>query len=216
MEIFTVKNKPFDSNMYIVTLDGKNGVIIDLGADFSVAKAVLDAHNLTPACVILTHCHYDHVNGIKSARAAGLDVWISSDDAKSLEDPKGTLAEYVGVTYAPISDYKTFTEGQYLFGDIPVSVIPTRGHTKGSVTFLIEDCLFTGDTLFHGCVGRCDLPSGSDTDMQNSVNRLIGQLFTTKTNFKVYPGHGRPTDLLTEYNTNPYIKQYINDTFKSE
>lgn len=204
MKIFCLQNTPFDSHMYIVEKDGKC-VIIDLGADFSVAKQVLDKEKLTPVAVLLTHCHFDHVCGIKSARDNGIDVYIHSIDGKLLESKEGTLAYYVGTDYTPIFDYKTLEEGDYDFGGIKVKVILTPGHTKGSASFLIEDCLFTGDTLFCGCVGRCDLTGGSDEDMKNSINRLIALLLTPETNYKVYPGHGKFTDLRHEMQTNPYV-----------
>ncbi len=204
MKVFTIQNTPYDSHMYVVA-EGQKCLIIDLGGDFSLAKEVLTRENLTPVAVLLTHCHFDHVAGIKSAIDNGVDVYIHTADAKLLETKEGTLAYYVGTDYTPVFDYKTFEEGDYDFDGIKVKVILTSGHTKGSVSFLIEDCLFTGDTLFSGCVGRCDLPGGSEDDMKNSVNRLIALLFDETVNYKVYPGHGRFTDLRHEAETNPFV-----------
>lgn len=207
MKVLKVKNYPFDSTCYIVTEDGKNCLIIDLGADFSQIEGVLKTENLTPVAVLLTHCHYDHVNGVYSARQRGLDVYISKTDGVLLESAEGTLAKFVGINYAPIKDYKTLSEGEYDFGGIKVKVLQTAGHTKGSLTFVVEDCMFTGDTLFCMTVGRTDLPTGSVEDMENSLKTLVNFYKNGNINYKVYAGHGKETDFSFEYDNNPYILQ---------
>lgn len=208
MKILKVRNEPFDSFTYIVSIDDKNCLIIDLGADFSVAEEVLKTENLTPVAVLCTHNHFDHVCGLKSAREHGIPVYISSLDANGLESSEGTLSAYVGVNYEPIFDYKTFVEGEYDFGKIPVKILSTPGHTKGSVTFIIGSDMFTGDTLFRESVGRTDFPSGNANDMKCSINRLIALFSEEKHNYKVHPGHGADTDLSHEYRFNPYYLEY--------
>lgn len=204
MRIIKVKNLPFDSFMYIVTEDEQNCLIIDLGADFSVADEVLKREKLTAKAVLLTHNHFDHVCGAKSARDKGVPVYISTDDAKGLESAEGTLAELVGVKYNPVFDYSIFNEGEHVFAGVKVRIINTPGHTAGSVVFVIGNDIFSGDTLFYRTTGRTDLPSGSETDMILSVNRLIALFLQTKTNYKVHPGHGKETDLAGEYANNPF------------
>lgn len=210
MRVIPVVNAPFDSYCYIVTKDDKNCLIIDLGGDFSVIDGVLKAEKLTPLAVLLTHSHFDHVCGIKSARDKGVQVYISQNDAKNLESANGTLSTFVGVNYAPVFDYQLLDEKTYLFGDILVEVIYTPGHTSGSVVYKIDDLLFTGDTVFKGTVGRTDLPSGSYFDIKKSVNRLIARLLNGNTNYKIYPGHGDFTDFYTELKSNPYFLEWKN------
>ncbi len=210
MRVIPVVNAPFDSYCYIVTKDDKNCLIIDLGGDFSVIDGVLKAENLTPLAVLLTHSHFDHVCGIKSARDKGVQVYISQNDAKNLESANGTLSTFVGVNYAPVFDYQLLDEKTYLFGDILVEVIYTPGHTSGSVVYKIDDLLFSGDTVFKGTVGRTDLPSGSYFDIKKSVNRLIARLLNGNTNYKIYPGHGDFTDFYTELKSNPYFLEWKN------
>lgn len=211
MKVIKVRNTPFDSTGYIVASDSGNCLIIDLGADFSVFQKVIKDNNLNLKAVLLTHCHYDHVNGVKSARDSGVDVYISKADATSIETSTGTLAKYVSVPYLPIFDYKVIDRDVLNFDDITVKVIETPGHTKGSVCYLIGNDLFSGDTLFHVTVGRCDLPSGSVSDMKKSVNRLIALLFDGKVDYNVYPGHGKSTTLRYEYSNNPYLNCNDND-----
>lgn len=211
MKVVPIFNKSFSSYCYVVVNDDKRCVIIDLGCDFSEVKKILEKENLTPVAVLLTHCHYDHVYGVKSAREADVPVYISSGDCKCLETKDGTLASYVGVDYQPIFDYKVISEGVTDFDGFKVRTILTSGHTKGSVVYIIGEYLFSGDTVFLGTVGRTDLPSGSLNDLKMSVNRLIALLFEEKVNYKVYPGHGDSTDLLTEFKTNPYFLEFKND-----
>lgn len=207
MKVIKVLNKPFDSNGYIVSGDNKKCVIIDLGADFSVFKSTLEKENLTPLAVLLTHSHFDHVSGVKSARGEGIDVYISRLDAKNLESSQGTLSKYVSSPYEPIFDYKTFTgEEELNFGDITVKTISTPGHTKGSTCFLIDNMLFSGDMLFSMSIGRCDLPGGNEDEMKMSINGLIALLFDKNVDYTVYPGHGDKTTLRTEVMFNPYFK----------
>lgn len=208
MRVFKIKNEPFDSFMYIVTVDDKNCLIIDLGADFSIAEEVLKSENLKPVAVLSTHNHFDHVCGVKSARDRNIPVYISTLDAKGLESEEGTLAEYAGVRYNPIFDYKTFDEGEYDFGGIKVNVLSTPGHTEGSVVFIIEDEMFSGDTLFYHTVGRTDLPGSNEDDMICSINRLIALFSEKQLNYAVHPGHGRDTDLLEEYMLNPFYIEH--------
>lgn len=210
MRVIPVVNKPFDSYCYIVTKDDKNCLITDLGGDFSVIEGVLITENLTPAAVLLTHSHFDHVCGIKSARDKGVAVYISENDAKNLESADGTLSSFVGVNYAPVFDYQTLSKNEYAFGDISVEVIYTPGHTKGSVIYKIDDLIFSGDTVFKGTIGRTDLPGGSYFDMKKSINRLIDRLFEGNTNYKIYPGHGDFTDFYTELKSNPYFLEWKN------
>ena len=80
-------------------------------------------------------------------------------------------------------------------------MIKTPGHTKGSACFIVGDCIFSGDTLMKDCIGRCDLPTGNQEDMINSL-RKISKL---KKNYKIYPGHGAKTNLEYEKENNPYL-----------
>lgn len=210
MRVIVAKNTPFDSHMYILANDKNDCVIIDLGGDISIVKDLLQRKNLNLVGVLLTHCHFDHVNGVKSARDMDVDVYISTPDSKLIESSEGTLAQFVGTTYQPIFDYKTFDEGDLIVGDFKFKVILTPGHTKGSCTFIIDNLMFTGDTLFKNNVGRTDLPGGSDLDMKNSINRLIA-LLIDDIDYKVYPGHGAFTTLKTEAKFNPYILSIKND-----
>ena len=87
-------------------------------------------------------------------------------------------------------------------GGIAVTVIATPGHSRGSLTFFAAGAMFTGDLLFHGSIGRTDLPGGSFDELAASVKSLILQY---PPDTKVYPGHGNTTTLGQEREKNPFL-----------
>ncbi len=206
MKILTVKNRPLDSNCYII-IDGEKSLIIDLGVDFSEILPILKEEKTKPLGVLFTHGHFDHVLGARSALLNGVDIYIDQADGFMLLSEKDSLAIYGGVEYLPVSSYKTLNEGVNDIGGFLIEVIKTPGHTKGSVCIKIGENMFTGDTVFLGTVGRIDLPGGCETEMKNSVKRLIGLDF----DYNIYPGHGKSTTLFHEIKTNPYFLRYKND-----
>ena len=92
--------------------------------------------------------------------------------------------------------------GELTLGNQVIKVIETPGHTPGGVCYLIGDCLFSGDTLFHGTIGRTDLPGGSFQQIKHSVKDV---LFALDENIKVYPGHGEPTSIGYEKKFNDIV-----------
>ena len=87
-------------------------------------------------------------------------------------------------------------------GGQQIQVIATPGHTPGGVCYLIGENLFSGDTLFHGSIGRTDLPGGSFAQLKHSV---VDVLFALDENTKVYPGHASPTTIGYEKKFNDII-----------
>ena len=87
------------------------------------------------------------------------------------------------------------------FGDISLKVIETPGHTDGSVTFMTDGALFTGDTLFYTSAGRTDFPTGSDRELLNSLKKLK----SLDGDYKVYCGHGQSSTLDFERKYNYFM-----------
>ena len=81
-------------------------------------------------------------------------------------------------------------------------MISTPGHTAGGVTYRAENFLFTGDTLFQGCVGRTDLPTGDEYTLIQSVKKL----YALKGDFKVFSGHGEDSTLDAERKYNMCVR----------
>jgi len=107
-------------------------------------------------------------------------------DAPMLTDPRLNVSRMIGRSITAPEPTRSVVEGsQFTCADIDFTVLHTPGHTQGSVCYLAENCLFTGDTMFHFGCGRTDFPGGSDTDMADSLRRLqpLAQQYA------IYPGH---------------------------
>ena len=86
-------------------------------------------------------------------------------------------------------------------GSTKIKVLHTPGHTAGSVCYVLEKCIFTGDTLFEGTVGRTDFPTGDFVTLKKSLE-MIKNL---SGDYKLFSGHGLETTLSEEKQTNPYL-----------
>jgi glyoxylase-like metal-dependent hydrolase (beta-lactamase superfamily II) len=154
-------------------------------------------------CVILTHAHHDHIDLIGDF---DVPIYIHRDDAYLLFED-----QYNGY-YPKTHPYKKKDLNLKLlqdkdkipFADSFIEVIHTPGHTKGSVSFLYQDKLFTGDTLFAGSVGRHDLYSGNLSELKKSVLILLSLPSMTK----IYPGHDEQTTVRQEQKNNPFYEKW--------
>ena len=155
--------------------DSPECVVIDPGAEADrIRKAAGDRRI---AAILLTHGHFDHISAVKDlVDSAGVSrIIIHQLDAPMLGDPvlnvsMGMIRQ--AVTAPEATD--TVKEGdELILAGLRVKVLHTPGHTPGSVCYLIEDELFTGDTLFDYSWGRTDLPGGSEEQMAASLQRLM-------------------------------------------
>ena len=155
--------------------------------------------------ILATHRHFDHVAAVREAQIkSGAAVAIHPLDACGLESSVDSLGIEFGVSYEPtVPDILLQDEQVLSVGDIAVRVIHTPGHTVGSCTFLIENAIFSGDTLFFQSVGRTDFPTGDTGTLMKSLTRL----FALDGDYTVYPGHEQPTTLYYEKNYNPFYHQ---------
>ena len=191
---------PLGANCYTVYDDDtKNCLIIDLGGDFYKIIEQTKSLGLTVKGVLLTHAHFDHAMGTVYCQSAGIPVFVSKEDS-SLLLGDGNLAKAFGLGEFSLQADGILAEGKTQIGGIDLQVIKTAGHTAGSVCFLIEDKLFSGDTLFCSSYGRYDLPTGNFSDLKNSI---INKLFTLNGNIMVLPGHGGKTTIERERKYNP-------------
>lgn len=185
----------YQTNCYIIHEQHSAGCcVIDPGCNPETILDTLDALGLTLEAILLTHGHFDHVGAVRDLAAdTGCQVYICAED---LALPQQLTA---GVLYHT----QTYAEGTRLhLAGLDITVLQTPGHTPGSVCLLIDDTLFTGDTLFAGSCGRTDLPGGSWEQMRRSLDRLA----SLEPNYWVLPGHGESTSLSDEKKHNPYLQ----------
>ena len=195
LKLYTLPLGSYQTNCYIIHEEAsKTCCVIDPGY---TPEAVLDKAEelgLTIEAILLTHGHFDHVGGVKQIAAeTGCDVYLCTED---LTMPPMMTAGQLYYT-------KSYGEGSQLhLAGLDISVLHTPGHTPGSVCLLVDEHIFSGDTLFAGSCGRTDLPGGSWGTILKSLKRLA----SIEGNYWVHPGHGGSSTLRDEKKYNPYMR----------
>ena len=188
-------------NCFILVNDLGKAVVIDGGENYKKIKQTEQEYGFKIEAVLLTHAHFDHSSSAKKLQDDGAKIYISKIDAPKLAND-GNLASNFGRKFDYLTPDYTFTDGETLsICGFMVKTILTPGHTDGSATFLIENMLFTGDTLFLESVGRTDFPTGDKNTLINSVKKL----FALPGDYTVYPGHEQFTTLEHERKNNTFV-----------
>lgn len=154
--------------------------------------------------ILLTHGHFDHIIGVKSVKEKyGAQVVISKEDEPMLNSAKLSLAVFCNAPQNNVDADIIVKDGDEItLGKTKIKVMATPGHTSGSVCYIAENCIFSGDTLFYCSCGRTDFPSGSPEQMMSSLQKLKA----LDVDYKVYTGHNNLTTLDFERKNNPYMK----------
>jgi glyoxylase-like metal-dependent hydrolase (beta-lactamase superfamily II) len=206
IKIKNVISEMFYENCYIIYDDIKlNCVIVDPGKNINKIIYEIKKNKIIPEIVINTHGHCDHIysdNEIRCKFKIPLASYKSEIDILSDPEKNGSniFCDNKIIVEKPeilLNDYQ-----QIILSSIKFIVIHTPGHTKGSICLLFDNFLITGDTLFKGSIGRTDLYSGNNNEMNNSIIKL--KKLDSKT--IIYPGHGDKSILLNELKNNIYLK----------
>jgi len=195
---------------------GADAIVVDPGQRaMGQLRRILDENRLTPAAVMLTHGHIDHIwSAQKVADTYGCPAYIHPEDRFMLTDP---IKDF-GPRLAQIAFGALFREPQQVVeldrdgdkvdvGDVTVTIDHTPGHTRGSVVFRVggdgSEIAFTGDTLFRQSVGRTDLPGSSGRDFLGST---VTKLMVLDDDTVVLPGHGAKSTIGFERRANPFLE----------
>jgi glyoxylase-like metal-dependent hydrolase (beta-lactamase superfamily II) len=205
-----VVSAPFEENTYIAHLAGRpDCVVIDPGFEPDAIFEYLDEHALTPAAILCTHGHSDHIagNGSLKRRWPKCPLVIGAGDAPKLTNPELNLSAAFGVALLSPPADRTVREGQrFSAAGLGFEVYETPGHSCGHVVFLCRQSepwrLFGGDVLFNGSIGRTDFPDGDFDALRRSIHN---KLFTLPDDTIVLSGHGPETTIGHEKHTNPFV-----------
>ena len=201
MEVLRLVMGAFETNTYLLKENGKCLVVDPAGkADKIIAKIGEDE----VVGILLTHGHFDHIKAVDPLyKLYHCPIYLSPEDF-DLVDPKNAKLFncYMNLTASISSPVSALEEKIYQIGPFEFEVMATPGHTKGSVIFVFEDCIFSGDTLFKESVGRTDLYGGSESDLKQSL-----KIFKTfNKDYIIYPGHDEISSLSYELQNNHYLR----------
>lgn len=186
---------------------GGEAMVIDPGDNIPHILARLAAHRLTLRQIVVTHGHIDHVGGaLRLRRATGAPILLNQNDLPLL-DMMDVQAGWLGIAPPEVAPPDASADDGLTLGLAahPARVLHTPGHTPGSIClyFQTDSLLIAGDTLFAGSIGRTDLPGG---DSRQILRSLHDRLLPLPGETRVIPGHGRPTTIGDERETNPFLQ----------
>ena len=203
MKIISFVKPPIDNNNYLIIDEAsKEAVLIDCSTfDDEILTAIEDEGAILKY-VLLTHGHFDHITGLNDTDE-DVKVLMHKADMEWIRE-LNTYLPMVGMPPMKTPRIDDFLEdGQIIkIGETQIKVIHTPGHTQGGVCYLIDNNLFSGDTIFKESVGRCDLPGGNFDQIVESIENKI---FTLPENTTIYPGHGRTTTVGWEKEHNMFM-----------
>ena len=195
------------ANCVVLWGEEKKAWIVDPGSEADCIIEFLKDRGLSPAMIVLTHGHFDHIGGIPGllAEFPGTPVHIGPGDEPFIGDARNAWPpDYVQIE-KPATLVADLVDGLELsVGGLTARIVATPGHTPGGVCLLFADAklLLTGDTLFAGSCGRTDFPGGSMEVLSKSLKRLSA----LDPELTVIPGHGMPTTIARENASNPFLR----------
>jgi hydroxyacylglutathione hydrolase len=208
LDVTQLELGPFAVNCYVVrAAGGDEAVVVDPGwpgAWTDVQSALGDSRC---AAILITHGDIDHVAGVAEvARATGAPVHTPAEESDRLERINDFVpAALDGVVLQPYEpEVRLRGDEELQLAGIRFETLRVPGHTEAHLAYAADGCLFSGDVLFAGSVGRVDRPNGDWETLMASI-RQLAERFPPET--VVYPGHGSQTTLGHELETNPFLAE---------
>ena len=194
------------TNCYLVRADrsATTAVVVDPGADAAEIRLSLARSGATCAGILLTHSHYDHIGALADlAEGTGAPVWLPQGELDVFRRPNDF---FPGISVRAFEGEATLLAGGETVeaAGISFQVLHVPGHSPGHVSYYADGCLFSGDVLFAGSVGRTDLPFGDWETLLESI-RSLTDAYPPET--VVYSGHGPATTLGDELARNPFLAE---------
>ncbi len=207
ISIKSFPNGIFGATTYLVyDKDTLQTAIIDCTNSINEIEEEIKEKKLNLKYILITHGHFDHVYCVKKMKEKfpSAHIFMHKDDLPLLKqvEVQCSMAGVDGIETPCIDGLLDENTKNLKLGENEIKIIHTKGHSKGGVCYLINDSLFSGDTLFCESIGRCDLFGGSFAEIEESIKQ---KLFKLDENITVYPGHGDKTTIGHEKKYNPYF-----------
>ena len=207
MELKSFPNGIFGATTYLLwDKNSHDGIIVDCTSSINEIEKIIKKEKINLKYILITHGHFDHVYCLDKMKEKFKDAQVlMHKDDKALLGQLGAQCSMAGVEeiQTPCIDGLLDEKSKNLkLGNNEINIIHTPGHTQGGVCYLINNILFSGDTLFKGSIGRCDLYGGDYNKIEKSIKE---KLFTLDEKITVYPGHGDKTTIEHEKKYNPYF-----------
>ena len=207
MQINAYPNGIFGAVTYLI-YDEKShdAALIDCTSSIDEISSMIENKKLNLKYILITHGHFDHVYCLSQMKRKFPDalIMINKDDMSLLDqiEVQCTMAEVDNIQLPCIDGLVDENTKNLKIGESEIKIITTKGHSQGAVCYLIDNNLFSGDTLFFESIGRCDLFGGSFSKIETSIKE---KLFKLPDDTVVYPGHGQKTTIGHEKKYNPYF-----------
>lgn len=210
LNLEVVVSELFDENAYLAYLTGRpDCLVFDPGSDYGAIIARLRELQLTPAAIINTHGHADHIVGNAQLKRTWPEapIVIGAGDARKLTDPVANLSRGYGIDVVSPPADRLLREGdRFQAAGIELEVYEAPGHSVGHILLVHKGSkpfvVFGGDVLFQGSIGRTDFPDGSFEKLAHAIRT---RLYTLPDDTLVLPGHGPSTTIGDEKRSNPFV-----------
>ena len=208
MEIKAYPNGIYGATTYLVSDESsKEAILIDCTSSVDEIEKEIKNKKLNLKYILITHGHFDHCYCLSKMKEKFplSQILIHKDDVSLLDriDIQCQMADIPAITLPCVDGLIDENTKNLKLGEYDIKIIHTKGHSKGGVCYLINNILFSGDTLFKDSIGRYDLFGGNYAEIISSIK---DKLFTLNDNIKVFPGHGEATTIGYEKKYNPYFQ----------
>lgn len=207
MEIKIFPNGIYGATTYLIyDKISLEGAIVDCASSVDEIEKFVKDKKINLKYILITHGHFDHVYCVSKMKEKFPNalVLMHKEDLPLLGqvEVQCSMAGVESISVPCVDGLLDENSKNLTIGKKEIKVIETKGHSKGGVCYLIENVLFSGDTLFQESIGRCDLFGGSFSEIEYSIKE---KLFKLDDNIVVYPGHGDKTTIGYEKKHNPYF-----------
>ena len=200
-KLHKIIDEPFVQNTYLIEFPDKGAIVIDPGFNLKEIKKLLTKEKLKLKYILITHYHFDHINGVNElVEEFNVKAYISEHDLPFATTD--TLAVPFGFKPVIIKKENLTPLKELDDSSIEITSINVPGHSRGSTVYFIDNNIFTGDFLFSNSIGRMDLPGSEPDKMKIS----LAKVFDWNKESMIQPGHGPSIKVDKLIKNNPYMK----------